>query len=154
MLKRMGIFLFAACLAVMLVSCGKAADPRDVLPKDFVPQVKEPATLSAEQSARIKQDYVKELARKYSDSASSTDDIEIEAYFGTYHDAVALFISGDETFASVVLEATIAGRRFIFKSAQPLYIYKDGDFTPLATAYQDGLITEEDVINIWYYYTR
>ncbi len=135
-MKKFYFVFFVILSALCICSCS---------PKKLSP-------LNDEAQTKIKSDYA-ELYNKSGDGKITADDVVIENYFGTYDNAVALRItSKHEGYFFVMVYKTIAGMDFEFNSTQPLYIYKDGNFTPIDEAYDNGIISEKDVKNIHYYF--
>ena len=75
--------------------------------------------------------------------------VRIDHYFGTYQGKVALMISEiGSSFPPVVWEQTVAGIVFHYNSGQQIDVWYDGDFFSLPQAYEQGLITAENVRGI------
>ncbi|MBO5778650.1 MAG: hypothetical protein J6R82_03685 [Clostridia bacterium] len=65
-------------------------------------------------------------------------------YYGSYSDLVVLFAEGAEAGES---ELMVGGFRFKHTSAFEIFVYVNGKFIDLATAYQDGLL-DFNILNI------
>ena len=79
--------------------------------------------------------------------------VRIDGYFGTYNGKVAVMICTGGA-AGVVWEQEVAGFVFIYHDGRQIQIWYNGDFFFLPQAYEQGLITAEDVGNISYRYAN
>ena len=80
------------------------------------------------------------------------EDVRIDQYFGTYNGKVALMISDNATsFHAAVWYEKVAGFVFHYGSGQRVLVWYNGNFFSLPEAYEQGLITAEDVENIFYF---
>lgn len=105
-----------------------------------------PAVLSDDQQKKIIEDYAF-ISHVYQDQ------VKFKGYFGTYNGGVAIYMDDSRARAAVVGEEEIAGCQFVFAYAsQPIYIYKDSTFTELGDAYNTGMISAQDVADIYYYF--
>ena len=76
----------------------------------------------------------------------TTDNVRIEYYLGEYSGCDVLYITDDNSmYATVIMKETIAGYTFTYGSSQVPCVYKNGDFTVLKAAYENGWITKDDV---------
>lgn len=165
MKKSLLILLALACLLTMC-SCGNAPDTPDAdtaattttvtttttesqTTTTATAEVKKPEPLDVNTEAKIKEDYAAHLTK--SKIPTTADQVRIDHYYGTYQgDAVALFVSATTiAYAAVMVEETIAGYDFRFGSSKKLYIYHESEFTPLKEAYETGLVSKEDVKDIF-----
>lgn len=96
----------------------------------------------------IRQDYAKN-----SNEYNKADDVVIEDFYGIYQDnAAAIYLV--ESNYSMNTEEDIAGVHFKFSDSRPIYIYREGVFTPLKKAYNEGIVSKEDVLSIHEIYER
>lgn len=88
----------------------------------------------------IRKDYV-----KYRNGDIKEEEVKFDCY-RVYNDNIAaILILSVDSFAKIV-EEDIAGFHFTFSSTEPIRIYKDGVFTPLKEAYEEGIVSK-DIIN-------
>ena len=69
-----------------------------------------------------------------------------EAEYGSFSGCRVWFVPGQ---LCVVTEKTVAGYPFTYCSSFMIYVEKDGVDYDLSQAYEDGLLTEQDVAEIW-----
>jgi hypothetical protein len=69
---------------------------------------------------------------------------------GNFNGVVAVVMGINPTMAEYGLE--IGGEIFHELSSAPIHIWKDGAFFDVKQAYENGLITLQDVRNIFTYY--
>ena len=73
-------------------------------------------------------------------------DFQIDHYFGTYNDSLALMVRRrDSSFPDVVWEEEVAGVIFHYNSGQSILVWHDGAFYSLPNAYEQGLLTAENI---------
>lgn len=81
---------------------------------------------------------------------TSPKDVTLKKYFGTYGDAIALMMDSEkEVYAKEDVKLVLAGRMFEFEDRTPIYIYSDYKFTELKEAYENGIISDSDVVGIY-----
>ena len=117
----------------------------------YTPRPKNPEKLSADMEKKIKEDYVAWLKKIDKSFTKDVSDITIREYLGTYSngEAVRIHVDGDY-YTCDIQEENIAGYDIWFSGA-PLYIHKNSEFFTLEKAYNEGLITKQDVRDIkWY----
>lgn len=75
------------------------------------------------------------------------------AYFGTYnqYDIVLIFQTGGVEYRDATLQK-IAGYGYRIGDTEKLIAYKDNSYIPLSEAYNNGIITKDDIQNICYLY--
>jgi len=66
-------------------------------------------------------------------------------YYGTFNGAVVIFSEGD---IFVVTEITIAGTVFLYNMDFNISVWKRGVFLSLYDAYQENILTQENIIKI------
>jgi beta-lactamase regulating signal transducer with metallopeptidase domain len=109
--------------------------------------------LSAESELRIRQDWLGyHAAAEYYPESVRMDEIKIYDYLGTYNGAVAVVIALNPTRATRQWE--VEGRAFTMWSSTPVHIWHEGEFYSVAQAYDDGLLTAQDVGSIFARYRK
>lgn len=135
----------------------------------FVPMPKIPLSADKELAAQTTMlNNAKEYALNSSLAASHPDlyedmknwifaltpsDLIVRGYYGTYNNGIALFLS-DPTVAytQAAVYRIVGGYQFYYLYGHPIYIYKNSTFTEISKAYADGMITEQEVQNILWYF--
>ena len=149
------VFVMLFCLAA-LCGCG---DGGVTTKSPVVPQEKPPddgdvpgthPQIPSDLESRIKNDF----NAAYDGNAETLADITIDGYFGTYNGSVALslhFIHGGYT--TEIRTDIIAGKEFTWGSREAVQVWRDGSFYRLQQAYEDGLLTQQniDAIHALYY---
>ena len=111
-----------------------------------------PEGLSAETALRIRQDYL-DYARNhispYIFSVLTIKDIWINRYYGTYNNCIIVEMDYSGHVAIVYLGETIVGET-LFPS-QPAIAWKGGNIYELRDAYDQDLLTNNDLREIAYY---
>lgn len=111
-----------------------------------IPESLEP--LSEEIELKIKTDWLKPF------ESVNLADAWIKFYFGAYNDSIALMISDAFTaYAYSMWSEEVAGIWFVYRDGQPVYVWNDGEFYRLSLAYDKGLLTEQDLLNIQFYHS-
>jgi hypothetical protein len=96
---------------------------------------------------QIKQDYL-----DFTNEIGNIDNVRLIHYYGTYNGSVALLITMSVAWLPSTTEYIVAGYRFFYPNLGPLTaIWNDGKFYRLFEAYDEGLLTDQDVGNIWRY---
>jgi len=100
----------------------------------------------------IKQDYLKffyTLPNNY-----NVDGVKIIRYFGNYNGNVVLIINDDYSgSAGWVEKVKIAEYEFIFPDiTESIVVYNDGVFYELKQAYNQGLLTNDEIRDIYFWY--
>lgn len=99
---------------------------------------------------RISRDYYAAYGKS---EGIEADDAIIKDFYGIYQDnAAAVYFS--EMYFCAITKEDIAGVRFIFPDSRTIYIYRDGVFTRLKEAYDEGIVSKEDVLQIYERYGR
>ncbi|MCL2088011.1 MAG: dockerin type I repeat-containing protein [Oscillospiraceae bacterium] len=110
--------------------------------------------LSEEMEIRIKEDWVAGYPEHpdYTGSEYTIDKVEI-AYYGTYNQNVAVMMF-DNFYCYPLMPSIeeIAGVTFYYPDGNTILVWCDGDFIQLGSAYEQKLLTQEDLKNIGYYY--
>ena len=119
----------------------------------YTPRPKNPEKLSADMEKKIKEDYVAWSKKIDKNSTVGVSDITIIKYLGTYSNGEALFIHEDNgnAYPDMIEQKNIAGYDIWFPSGGSFFIHKNAEFFTLEKAYNEGLITKQDVRDIkWY----
>lgn len=74
----------------------------------------------------------------------SSDVFYVMGYYGTYNGASAVKIGGGSELA-VITEVTVADVEFVFPTHVQIKIWKDGTFYSMENAYDQGLLTKDDI---------
>ena len=112
--------------------------------------------LTEEQIEAIKADYVEYLKEEVGEehfTSLTVSDIIVGKYYGPYSGNYAIFIKHSEIlYHGTVTTKFLAGYKFVFANSQTLIIYNNSSFIDLETAYETGLISEDDIYNLsWYF---
>jgi len=175
---RMFLSILAACaLLAALTACGHAAaedkvtgvttaatvastsgEVTTVTETNTITTYPGPGPLTPLTDAQIQQlktDYFKfrQVSGKLSNEFTEQD-VLMKGYLGTYHGAEAVFISLDEYFLQDFEDESVAGYDFNYGSSQRIYIHINSSFIQMSQAYVQGILTQEDVWDILYYYTH
>lgn len=129
------------------------------------PRPKNPAQLSVKQELEIKEAYIALIKQRWSDNPDvdsekiTVDKISNFKYFGTYKGGIAVTImcvTEDIPYSPPTdIIGDIAGYHFEFASYDyVMFIYKDGDFTDIFAAHRAGMLSIEDVRDIYWYYNH
>jgi hypothetical protein len=94
---------------------------------------------------KIKQDYL-EFHTKPMYPDATVDDIEIKKYYGTYGGCVAVLMTDNYTGYSQALETEVVdGITIQYFDSNKMLIWKNGNFHHLQEAYDEGLLTKDDL---------
>ena len=104
------------------------------------------APLEATWYDKIKKDY----AELYGGHA---DELTLRVY-GNYNEAVALKVFGPWDIAAVVSEVSVGEYIFEWETYRPIYIYYKDNFYDLENAYQNELLSELDLHDLYVAYER
>jgi hypothetical protein len=131
MLKRTYIGVICLIVAFSFVGCGKTD---------------EPLVWNEETALRVRQDYFNSNIN----DAVTLADVEIFSYYGIYNNCIVLVINGHGGYGQAVVLENIAGTDFIYGNVGfVIKVWKDGVFYSLTQAYEDGLLTDEDIGKIY-----
>lgn len=116
----------------------------------YIPQPKNPSTLSETQENQIKTDWVSGYVNP--EPEHTADKVKIN-YYGTYNGHIALMISDNfYSYPAVVWDDNIAGVIFHDLHDRGILIWSKGNFLDLKSAYEQGLLTQTDLKDIEYFY--
>jgi len=112
--------------------------------------------LTEEQIETIKMDYVEYFKAEYGEEhveSVTVSDIIVGDYYGPYSSCYSLFISHREVgWPDAITSEFVAGYEFVYPDGQTLTVYKDSSFVNLETAYETGLISEDDIQDLYWYF--
>lgn len=94
---------------------------------------------------RIREDYV-----AWTNKSCSPDEIEYW-HCGTYRGNVALYFFNESCYFAVT-EITVADIELVFPDSRQIWIWSDGTFYDMNTAYEKGLIGYFDIYAMYYRY--
>ena len=114
------------------------------MPKGYVPL--EP--LSKELELRIREDWSRLVIYEYKEG-DEYDASQIYCHYGTYNGNVVVRIVGDCSPLTVMWELEVAGFKFRSGSPFPIRVWNDGEFRFLEEAFNESLLTEQDIEEIW-----
>jgi len=107
--------------------------------------------LPPETELQIKQSWVNGYPEYANPEYHNVDTVTVK-YYGTYNGCVAVMMYGFWAIPQTVCHEEIAGVTFSYPDMNFILVWKDGCFIELSPAYDQGLLTKEDLINIKYYY--
>ena len=103
-----------------------------------IPEIEQPDAALLEQ---IEQDY-----HAYSHIGEEHKPETIGCYYGTYNGCVVFMFGRIVVISAQIFR--IAGCPFKFSAADPIYVWKDGEFFMLGEAYDQALLTKEQIQTI------
>ena len=122
--------------------------------KQLYPSLQPLTPLSSETEAQIKQDWVNGYT-PFADLGVDFDfyfnKVDLK-YYGAYNGYIALRINNFYSNPLMEIYNNIDGVVFIYSGASVFCVWKDGSFIKLDTAYEQGLLTKDDLQKIEYYY--
>ena len=149
---------FAVCFCVFLSGCGESPSTRSTFTvPPTVPikpvTIKNPTDLVGLED-EIKQAYFDEKSRQ-SGWDLTIDDVWIEKFCGVYNGYAAVLMFNTYIVSGVKseLEVVIDGVSFFYGpvTGAEVMLYKNSAFYDLQEAYEDGLLTDDDLKSIAYY---
>jgi|GEM_PF-2538974 hypothetical protein len=117
----------------------------------FIPSLKTPETLSTEMGNQIKEEWVSGYTNP--GPQHIIDSVNIINYYGAYNGLTALRIK-DNYYSGplMVIDLNVDGVVFYGYKNPEIYLWENGSFVRFYDAYEQGLITRNDLKNIAYYY--
>jgi hypothetical protein len=131
-IKLLGVIALVTITAVIMVACGNG----------------DTINLSAETETRVKQDYVSYYFSQ--EDGVTAGDITIHKYYGTFNEKIVLSLSTGLGPDVCVTPETIDA--FTFYYNYPYYeirVWDNGDFYTLTQAYEQNLLTYNNVKKIY-----
>jgi len=124
---RSGLITLFLAFAVLLSGCANEIgdDMPNTLPRNLDPAIE----------AQMKQDW----------QAQFGFPLRSDAYLGTFDGAVVMFMAGDD--ASIRIQV-IAGVTFTHSLLSEIFVWKEGVFFTLQNAYQENILTQENIVAI------
>ena len=144
-------------------SATKPAETKKPAPTEKIVEVKPLEPLSKELELRIKEDWVKDIVSNtfgliYPEehpNGFSVDNVYIKHYLGTYNGRVAVMMDGYAVYTEAIWDINVAGYAFRFRDGNGISIWYGGEFKPLEPGtYDAGLLTKDDIGNIWHYWNN
>lgn len=104
--------------------------------------------LSIDAETKIKQDYL-DFYTKIRHPDATKDDVMTLSYYGTYKDCVVVKMTDAFTgYVQVITFQTIGGVTISYPDSNTAIAWKNGIFYSLQDAYDTGLLTVDDLIQI------
>jgi hypothetical protein len=96
--------------------------------------------------SQIKNDYIKTT---YNPELYTEKDVDIDMIFGSFGGAYVMMIkTNDAAFPSAITVEKVGDVIFTYKDAQKLTVWKDGTFYSLSESYEDGILSDAQLIII------
>ena len=90
-----------------------------------------------------------ELIRKYIENKSYSEDGIYLRYCGCYNGAYVLFVDLPGSGAwQMVREVQIGEHTLVYRDSQSMVVYYDGSFCSVEKAFEDGILTNDDIATI------
>ena len=109
--------------------------------------------LNCETVLRLRTDYRNQLLDKIGWASADElplDDIRVLSYHGIFSGHMVLSMRNSLPHTPVIIFVEIAGYTFQFTGDESgLYVYDAPRFITISTAYENGLISNQDVSKIW-----
>ena len=81
-------------------------------------------------------------------SAKELEEFYVKRYYGEYNGAVPVRVEGPFIYTMAVELYVVAGYGIKNPDGNKIWVWKDGNFYLLNDAYENGILTEEDIANI------
>lgn len=122
----------------------------------YIPNTKKTTELTEQQKEKIVSDFAhylwyEEEWRNYENLEQTKQSCAFRAYYGTYNGYMAVQMGTGFGPAMITEHDVAEGYYFSVNGDEHLYLYRDGKFIGMSGAYASGLITEQDLKDIWYY---
>ena len=143
MSRKSRIYIVALCIALVytLAACGTptTTDGKPLYPNN----------MNAKRALQLREDYVRFLEETSpNDHGWDLDKTRVSSYFGHYNGCDMVYMDCDQAYTQALRSVEVAGYVITFGSGQEVYAYKDAQFYTLQSAYEAGLLTEQDVYAI------
>ena len=150
-------------LSIAYYHNGGRAYNEEIMSETYQPAPKMPEVLSEETELKIKITATKECREKENIKYAEVDGFTITQYYGTYGNCVAvMMIDNYSDFMTVELTDTVAGVNFYYPYVNLIKIWRGikqadenesvGAFYTLQEAYENGWLTQDDIMSIAYYH--
>ncbi|MEG0456627.1 MAG: hypothetical protein RR549_00650 [Oscillospiraceae bacterium] len=124
---------------------------KEISSQTYTPSPKTPEKLPNEQELNIKKTYVNQFLKKDYPNAV-TDDVQITKYAGMYNGAIAVIITDKfNQYMDVTFEDTIDDVIIYYNNYNKLVIWKSDIIYKLSTAFEQKIITKDNLVDIAYY---
>ena len=149
-LKKSGFILLSVLFTAILWGCGGENDGTEKKENSY--ELGRFEGLGAETELKILQDCFNQFVEnnlKY--SGKTIDDLSVCIYGGTYNGCVIVLIGSPELGSSllgIMRDYYVAGIHFLGYITVAPIVWKDGIFYHLEDAYDAGLLTQDNIINI------
>jgi len=154
-MKNLSFLVILLCLVATLCSCSSPGESLDRIggrvstpgPPRFDLPLQGTDINETELGRRIRQDY----SNKY----GSVSGVRIKEYYGTYNDCVVVIISHNEPPAPIYLDVDVIIGETLFRYnlfSFWMVVWKEGKFYELKEAYDQGLLTNDDLKSVADYY--
>jgi hypothetical protein len=142
----------AVAIVALYTYDGGPADKNDAPPRDGVVLVQGTQGthfgLNGITETKIKQDYLDAFTEKRV-PGSTIDDVFVENYYGIYTDCIVVRMTDRFTsYTTAITYETIDGVTISYSSSNKAVAWKDGVFYDLQNAYDEGLLTKDDLIRV------
>lgn len=164
-MKKLNFITSIALAAVILCSCsaqGKKPVSSGDPPTEPVPtsdgSVTEEFPDDAEENAMPGYDRLLSIIDDYAKfSGARPSNVTVLRYYGSYSAGEAVLpVETDKGYTADIYSFEVAGYEFELASGEyRIYIHlKDGTFAELSEAYENGLMSDEDIASVWNYYNN
>ena len=122
----------------------------------YIPNTKKTAELTEQQKEEIVADFARYLWYdeewyEYESVEQTKQFCAFRAYYGTYNGYMVVKLGTGSGPAMITEHDMADGYYFSVDGDEYIYLYRDGEFIGLSSAYKSGLITLTDIKDIWYY---
>ena len=132
-----------------------------MLVSSIAPMLGDASALSPETEAEMKVAYVETVCKAYNDSVRDKypDDVVTPdrirfVFYGAFHGVYAVCTSGTPfDYAQVLVTDTVDGLPFFYGSGHTMDIYCNGTFYKVKEAFEEGILTHEDLVMLLHNYT-
>jgi len=94
---------------------------------------------------RIKKDYLP-IMQSEGQTEATLDDVKILENYGNYNEAVVVRMNRGAY--EVITKIQIGGVELVFSNTNTAIVWHDGEFYELETAYNEGLISKDNLISL------
>lgn len=94
---------------------------------------------------KIKKDYLP-IMQSEGQTEATLDDVKILKNYGNYNGAVVVIMNRGSY--AVITKIQIDGVELVFNNSNTALVWHDGDFYELESAYNEGIISKDNLINL------
>lgn len=99
---------------------------------------------------QISKDFCEYHVEKYNFDPEIHGGFYVAKYYGTYNNTVPVILEGTGiSYATVITTETVAGYTFTYPCSNTMWVWNNGSFYSLQDAYDKGLLTKEDIAEIF-----